>query len=114
MEKYRGVLTLPGEENPRQFDVLLDQENKNVIIKFETPVEGKIEWVGSSVQMVQRMKYQEIIFTTSGFPKEGVDLTWKINADLNNGTGAGVIVVRPNELRISGEKGFTLVKNSDG
>ena len=112
LERYQGTLTLPSEQEPRQFVLLLDKEAQAVTIKFDTPVGDSSEWTGSSVRVVQRLKYQEIIFITSGFPKEAVEIIWKVNADLHDGTGAGVIVVRPNELRISGEKGFTLVKQA--
>ena len=111
-EQYRGTLTLPSEQEPRQFSVVLDKETQAVTIKFDTPVGGTREWKGSSVRMARRLKYHEVIFITTGLPKETVELTWKINADLYDGTGAGVIVVRPNALRISGEKGFTLVKQA--
>jgi hypothetical protein len=35
-----------------------------------------------------------------------------VNADKNDDTAAGVLTVRPNDKRITGEKGFTLTKDS--
>ena len=109
-EEYQGSLTLPGETEPRDISLLLDKERKAVSVRFDTEVAGASEWEGASVSVVRRLKYIEVWFDTIGIPKETVELRWKCNADLRDGTLAGVVVARPNELRISGEKGFTLSK----
>jgi hypothetical protein len=41
-------------------------------------------------------------------PVETVEIVWKINAAKFDDTAAGVVAVRPNDMRISGEKGFIL------
>ena len=109
-ERYRGTLTLPGEQEPRHVSLSLDREGQAVTIHFETPVAGATEWKGSSVQVARRLKYYEAVFITTGLPKGAVELTWKLNAGLEDGTLAGVVIARPNEERVSGEKGFVLVK----
>ena len=108
--EYHGSLTIPGEAEPRQVSLFLDKERQAIRIHFDEEVAGASEWEGSSVRVVQRLKYTEVQFRTTGLPKETVSLAWKLNASLQDDTLAGVVVARPNELRISGEKGFTLVK----
>ena len=109
-EKYHGTLTLPGEQEPRSVSLLLDKERQALTFRFDTPVAGATEWEGSSVRVNRRLKYYEVWFSTIGLPKGSVELSWKCNAGLEDGTMAGVVVARPNEERVSGEKGFTLVK----
>ena len=74
---------------------------------------GSNDWEGVSVQVTRRLKYEEIIFKTIDLPKETVQLTWKVNASHDNDyTVAGVIVVTPNDQRVSGEKGFVLARQT--
>ena len=108
--EYRGALTLPGEDSPRNVAFLLDKKQAEVSIRFDSPVAGASEWEGRSVTVVQRPKYLEVVFSTTDLPKETLVLTWKFNASNQDNTLAGVIVVRPNTLRVSGEKGFTMVR----
>ena len=77
-------------------------------VRFDSTVSGATEWKGASVRVVRRLKYHEVAFTTTGLPKGSVELSWRLNAGLEDGTLAGVLVARPNEERVSGEKGFTL------
>ena len=69
---------------------------------------------GTDVRIVERLKFLEATFITSGIPVEGVDLAWRINADKHDGTRSvfcasrRMLSVRPNDKRITGEKGFTL------
>jgi hypothetical protein len=51
------------------------------------------------------------VFVTTGFPKDTIEIIWKLNANVDDETVAAVAVIRPNELRVSGEKGFTLVRS---
>jgi hypothetical protein len=60
--------------------------------------------------MLPRLKYLEVQFRVNGLPREGVVLAWRCNAGYSEDTLAGVVTARPNELRVTGEKGFTLVK----
>jgi hypothetical protein len=111
-EEYRGSLTLPGENAPRNISVSLDTESKAVRIYLDEPIEGVTEWEGQSVQVNHRLKYNEIMFMTSGLPRETIELTWKFNTSLLDDSLAGVVIARPNDLRITGEKGFILSKPS--
>ena len=109
-DKYEGTVVVPGDDEAHPISFLLDREGQAVTVRFDKPVAGSSDWEGSLVQVVRRLKYDEIVFTTTGLPREQVKLTWKVNADLHDGTAAGVIVAQPNEQRVSGEKGFTLSK----
>ena len=110
-EEYQGTLTLPGETEPRNVSVNLNNEAQAAKVHFETPAAGSADWEGSKVQMARRLKYHEVVFSTVGLPKGSVEITWKCNIGFEDGTLAGVLVVRPNEERVSGEKGFVLVRS---
>ena len=110
IEEYHGSLTLPSEGEPRAVSVLVDNEREAVTVQFDSPAAGSTRWEAASVRLARRLKYSEIVFTTIGLPQETVELIWKLNASHVDGTVAGVIVARPNEVRVRGEKGFTLVK----
>ena len=107
---YSGVLTLPGEQEDRSVSLFVNSDSKTVSIQFESPIEGATEWQAQDVAFAQRLKYQEFVFFTRDLPKQTVDLTWKFNASLIDDTLAGVIIARPNDLRVTGEKGFVLKK----
>ena len=109
-ETYRGTLTLPGDNEPREVGLFLDAPGKSVRVQFREPVAGAVEWPGSSVSVADRLKYREVQFTTEGLPVETVELVWKFNASLHDDTLAGVVIARPNDVKVSGEKGFVLVK----
>ena len=106
--EYSGAMTLPSEQETRPVSVVYDRDGSRAVVRFEEPVAGSAEWPASQVSVIRRLKYEEIIFTTTGLPREGVDMIWKINADLHDGTAAAVVVARPNGHRVSGEKGFVL------
>ena len=108
-QEYRGTVTLPGETEPRDFALVLDRAEPAATIRFDTPAAGSTEWKGSPVRFARRLRYDEFLFSTVGLPKGAVELTWKCNAALEDGTLAGVVVARPNEERVTGEKGFSLV-----
>ncbi len=109
-DKYEGTVIVPGDDEAHPISFLLDREGQAVTVRFDKPVAGSLDWKGSPVQVVRRLKYDEVVFITTGLPKESVKLMWKVNADLHDGTAAGVIVAQPNEQGVSGEKGFTLIK----
>ncbi len=108
--EYTGTMTIPGEQESRPVSVVFSEDDQAATVRFKEPVAGAAEWQGTRVRIVRRPKYEEVVFITTGLPKETVEMTWKINADLHNGTAAAVVVVRPNEHRVSGEKGFVLVR----
>ena len=109
-EEYEGTLTLPSEAEPRNVSVNLNKDAQAAKVHFDTPVAGSVDWEGSKVVVARRLKYYEVVFSTVGLPKGSVEITWKCNIGFEDGTLAGVLVVRPNEERVSGEKGFVLVK----
>ena len=109
-DEYRGTMTLPGEQEPRPVSVFFSEDDQSATVRFEEAVAGASEWEGTQVRIVRRLKYEEVVFITTGLPKETVELIWKVNADLHDGTAAAVVVARPNEHRVTGEKGFILVR----
>ena len=113
-ETYSGSLTLPGELEPREADLLLDAAGPAARVRFRDPVAGAAEWPGSSVRVAGRLKYREVQFTTDGLPVEAVELVWKFNASLHDDTLAGVVIARPNAVKVTGEKGFVLVRAARG
>ena len=113
-EEYQGSLTLPSETGPRRVTLSLDKERQAATVRFDTSIGGASRLDGSSVRVVRHPKYYEIQFMTTGLPQETVGLVWKLYVALEDDTLAGVVVARPNDLCISGEKGFTLVKRPLG
>ena len=108
--EYKGTMTIPGDQESRPVSVVYSEDDQSATVRFEEPVAGATKWEGTQVRIVRRLKYEEVVFITTGLPKETVEMIWKINADLHDRTAAAVVVARPNEHRVSGEKGFVLVR----
>ena len=108
-EEFKGSLVLPSEQESQNATLVIDVEANTVAVRFDEAVAGATEWKGSDVKIVKRLKYHEVVFLTTDIPQETVELTWKCNAELGGGSLAGVIIARPNNLRITGEKGFIMV-----
>ena len=109
---YRGSMTLPGDQEPQPIRISLDGGAQQVTVMFDGEVAGSQQWQAVEVRIVERLKFFEATFVTSGIPEDGVDMAWRINADKHDSTAAGVLTVRPNDKRITGEKGFTLTRES--
>ena len=109
-EEYRGALVIPSETDRHGVTVLINRAESAVTLRFDEPVGGSRDWHGTGVVVVERLKYHDIQFFTNDLPKETVTLTWKLNAAKFDDTVAGVVVARPNEVRVSGEKGFVLTR----
>ena len=109
-ERFRGALAIPSENDRRGVTVTLDGEGESATLTFDEPVAGSAEWSGVDVVFMDRPKYREIQFTTVDLPKETVRLIWKMNESKLDNTIAGVVVARPNEVRVRGEKGFILTR----
>ncbi|MCH8061473.1 MAG: hypothetical protein IH861_03110 [Chloroflexi bacterium] len=107
-ESFRGQLVLPGEQESRSVRINVEPDTSGLTVKFDAPVEGDTDWAGSNVRIARRLKYSEVVFTTIGLPKETVELTWKINASLLDDSIAGVIIPKPNDQKVTGERGFVL------
>ncbi len=110
LEYYRGELAIPSETERHGVSVELDSGTGTATLKFDEPVAGASEWVGQNVMFMDRPKYQEIQFATFDLPKESVQLTWKMNKSKLDNTIAGVVVARPNSVRVRGEKGYILTR----
>lgn len=110
--EYSGTLVLPGEQNEREVSISLDPAAQAVQVRFAQPVDGESDWSGSNVRIVQRLKYNEAVFSTTGLPMDPVQMTWKFNASLSDDSLAGVIIPKPNAMRVTGERGFILYKVS--
>ena len=107
-DEYEGSVVIPSETDQRSVTALIDREGKAVTLRFSEQVAGSDQWVGSKVRVVERLRYDEIQFATTDLPQDTIALTWKFNAGKEEDTIAGVVIARPNDLRISGEKGFIL------
>ncbi len=107
-ESFRGQLVLPGEQEPRNVRINVEPDTSGLTLKFDAPVEGDTDWAGSNVRSARRLKYSEVVFTTVGLPKQTVELTWKFNASLLDDSLAGVIIPKPNDQKVTGERGFVL------
>lgn len=110
MQEYKGVMVLPGEQDERGVTLSLDAAAPSVGIRFDEPVEGETEWQAQNLTVANRLKYNEVVFTTTGLPKEAIGVTWKFNSSLIDDSLAGVVIAQPNDQRIMGEKGFVLTK----
>ena len=109
-ERFRGALAIPSENERRDVTVTLDGGGESVTLNFDEPVAGSAEWRGVDVVFMDRPKYREIQFFTEDLPKETVRLIWKMNESKLDNTIAGVVVARPNDVRVRGEKGFILTR----
>ncbi len=110
VQEYRGMMTLPGEQEERGVWLSLDAASSSVSIRFDEPIEGSADWQAEGLTVANRLKYNEVVFYTTGLPKETVQITWKFNSSLLDDSLAGVVIARPNALRVTGEKGFVLTK----
>lgn len=110
VQEYKGVMVLPGEQDERGVTLSLDAAAPSVGIRFDEPVEGETEWQAQNLTVANRLKYNEVVFTTTGLPKEVIGVTWKFNSSLIDDSLAGVVIAQPNDQRITGEKGFVLTK----
>lgn len=106
-----GKVNLPGDkgQNPHRASLYIDKTGSDVRVRFDEPLGGSEEWDVSSLVITRRLKYNEIVFQTVGLPVESLELIWKMNIALNDRMAAGVVLARPNDLKIKGEHGFTLV-----
>ena len=109
-ERFRGALAIPSENERRGVTVTLDGEGEAVTLNFDEPVAGSAEWRGVDVVFMDRPKYREIQFFTEDLPKKTVRMIWKMNESKLDNTIAGVVVARPNDVRVRGEKGFILTR----
>ena len=114
MHGFKGEVNLPGDKNTYAVAIFVDRDRQVVKVQFDTPVAGSSDWQGSSVLMARRLKYHEVIFKTMDVPREGLELTWKMNIALTDEMLAGVVMARPNDLRVKGEHGFTLAGLGSG
>ena len=111
-DEYQGSVVIPSETDWRDVTALIDREGKAVTLRFDEPVAGSDQWVGSNVNVVERLKYDEIQFATNDLPQNTIELTWKFNAGKEEDTIAGVVIAKPNDLRVTGEKGFILKRTT--
>ena len=112
VQEYKGVMVLPGEQEERGVILSLDKAQPSVGITFDEPIEGETHWEAQSLTVANRLKYDEVVFTTTGLPKEAIGVTWKFNSSLLDDSLAGVVIAQPNDQRITGEKGFVLTRSN--
>ena len=112
VKEYKGVMVLPGEQDERGVTIALDNSEPSVGITFDIPIEGKTQWRAQNLTVANRLKYNEVVFSTIGLPKEAIGVTWKFNSSLIDDSLAGVVIAQPNDQRITGEKGFVLTRSN--
>lgn len=112
VQEYKGVMVLPGEQDERSVTLSLDKAQPLVDITFDEPIEGETRWQSQNLTLANRLKYDEVVFTTTGLPKEAIQVTWKFNSSLLDDSLAGVVIAMPNDQRITGEKGFVLTRSN--
>lgn len=110
--EYRGSVVLPGEQDAREVSLSLNTAEGTVQVRFAQPIEGERDWSGFNPKFARRLKYHEAVFSTVGLPMDPVQLTWKVNASVMDDSLAGVIIPRPNDKKVTGERGFILSKVS--
>ncbi len=108
VREYKGMMALPGEQDERSVSVSFDPDTPSVSIRFDEPIEGETEFEAQDLMVASRLKYDEAMFFTTGLPQAGIEVTWKFNSSLLDDSLAGVVIARPNDRRITGEKGFVL------
>lgn len=111
-QEYKGVMTLPGEQDERGVSLAFNPNAPSVSIRFDAPVDGATDFEARGLVVENRPKYTEAVFFTEGLPKAGIEVTWKFNGSLLDDSLAGVVIARPNDQRITGEKGFVLTKSA--
>ncbi|MCL0028624.1 hypothetical protein M1N23_00550 [Dehalococcoidia bacterium] len=109
-EEYRGALVIPSETDRHVLAIFINKAEAAVKLRFDDPIAGMRDWQAANVTVVERLKYHDIQFATNDLPKETVTLSWKLNVAKFDDTAAGVVVAKPNEVRVSGEKGFVLTR----
>lgn len=110
--KYSGTLVLPGSNDEHAVSLTMNDDDDTASLKFGEPVGSSADWDAKSVSYTTRLKYSEAYFVTEDLPVETVELVWKVNSSHDDGTLAGVIIPKPNAHRVSGEKGFILIKDA--
>ncbi len=107
--EFKGTVTVPGDTDTHAVSIFVDIENETARVEFELPLGGAKDWTGTNVVLQHRLKYKDLVFKTMDLPVEGLELVWKMNFALDDRIAAAVVLVRPNDLKIKGEFGFTLV-----
>ena len=107
--EFKGAVTVPGDRDSHAVSIFVDINKKAARVAFESPVGGAKVWAGTNVVLKHRLKYQDLVFKTMDLPVEGLELVWKMNFALDDRIAAAIVLVRPNDLKIKGEFGFTLV-----
>ena len=111
--ELNGSIQMPGDKESHQASFSIDRKTNEVELNFDSTPGGAKSWIASSVVLKRRLKYYELVFQTSNLPVENLVLTWKMNIALSDRMAAGVVLARPNELKVKGEHGFTLVASGE-
>lgn len=107
--ELNGTVQMPGDKGSHKASISIDRKSGRVELEFGSTLGGANNWLASSAVLKRRLKYYELVFETSHLPVENLVLTWKMNIALSQRMAAGVVLARPNDLKIKGENGFTLV-----
>ena len=78
VQEYRGVMTLPGEQEERGVSLSLDAVAPSVSIRYDEPIDGSSDWQAEGLTVANRLKYNEVVFYTTGLPKETGQVTWEV------------------------------------
>jgi hypothetical protein len=110
-EHFSGSVRVPGTDGEVDISLVVDLNTPSVSLDFGEELGGASRWAGDSITVRRLVKYDEVHFVTDGLPATGVIMQWKTNLSKVDGSVAGVIIVRPNEARVTGESGFILSRS---
>lgn len=107
---YTGTLRIPGTSEETAVNLTVGLDDKSVELSFADPGLNDINFQIGSITVRNLLKYDELHFVTTDLPIKEVELQWKTNIARADNTVAGVIIARPNKLKVVGEIGFSLVE----
>lgn len=107
---YTGTLKIPGTSEETAVNLTVGLDDKSVELSFADPGLNDINFQIGSITVRNLLKYDELHFVTTDLPIKEVELQWKTNIARADNTVAGVIIARPNKLKVVGEIGFSLVE----
>ena len=105
-----GTVKIPGTAEETTIHLTVSLDDKSVELSFADLELRNINFQISRVTVRNLLKYDELHFVTTNLPIKEVEMQWKANIARADNSVAGVIIVKPNKLKVVGEVGFSLVQ----
>jgi len=105
-----GTVKIPGTAEETTIHLAVSLDDKSVELNFTDLELRNINFQISRVTVRNLLKYDELHFVTTDLPIKEVEMQWKANIARADNSVAGVIIVKPNKLKVTGEVGFSLVQ----